>query len=156
MLEISAQTCVANAQLPQGLGLDLGRFAATSHDMKYFDKRRLLRLLTLASGIVRTPAGANLISLAVLSGVIGQVAFAAAVLAIFIEMSQSLGNFPAPWPMLANLALVLQFPLAHHLLLSGRGSRVLAKFALKVRGSTHAITTNAMIASVRWSRRRRE
>ena len=124
--------------------------------MKYFDKRRLLRLLTLASGIVRTPAGANLISLAVLSGVIGQVAFAAAVLAIFIEMSQSLGNFPAPWSILAHLALVLQIPHAHQLLLSGRGIGVLAKFAPKVHGSTHAITTNAMIASLHWSRRRRE
>lgn len=124
--------------------------------MKGSDKRPLLRLLTLAFGSVRTPAGANRISLAVLSGVICQVTFAAAVLATFIEMSQSLGNFPAPWSILANVALVLQFPLAHHLLLSGRGSRVLAKFAPQALGSTHAITTNAMIASVRWSRRRRE
>lgn len=117
--------------LPQGLGLDYARFVATSREVEYSYELTSLRLLTPAFGIVRTSTGANRMSLAVLAGVICQVTFAAAMLTIVFGMSQSLGNFPAPWSILANVALVLQFPLAHHLLLSGRCSRVLAEFSPK-------------------------
>jgi protein-S-isoprenylcysteine O-methyltransferase Ste14 len=56
-----------------------------------------------------------------------------------------------PWPLaaLANAALILQFPLAHSLLLTVPGGRVLARLIPGPHGKTLASTTYAIIASAR-------
>lgn len=72
----------------------------------------------------------------------------AMVAAMFFGMSQSLGTVPSPWSWLANIALLLQFPLVHSLLLSKYGRAVLAALAPKPHAGTLATTTYAIIASV--------
>ncbi|PWR04230.1 hypothetical protein DKT77_02430 [Meridianimarinicoccus roseus] len=112
----------------------------------------LERLLTLALGTLRPPPGARRIALALAYGIICHVVFAAAVLAMivamFFGMSESLGRVPSPWSVLANAALILQFPAAHSLLLTRRGGRALARLAPGGYGRTLATTTYAIIASV--------
>lgn len=60
----------------------------------------------------------------------------------------SLGRVPAPWSALANLALIIQFPIVHSLLLTRRGSGLLAKLAPTVYAKTLSTTTYAIVASV--------
>ncbi len=48
---------------------------------------------------------------------------------MYFGLSRCFGGLAPPWSLLANLLLVLQFPLAHSFLLSGRGRRILAKLA---------------------------
>jgi len=78
--------------------------------------------------------------------------FAVAVLAMigamFFGMSESFGAVPWPWAAMANALLILQFPLAHSLLLSGRGGRWLARLVPGPHGKTLATTTYALIASI--------
>lgn len=78
--------------------------------------------------------------------------FAAAVIAMIVAMwfgmSQSFGTIPAPWHWLANLCLLLQFPLVHSVLLSQSGRRFLARLAPRRTGATLATTTYALIASL--------
>lgn len=120
--------------------------------MKMSDTRPLHRLLGLALGVLRAPAGAVRIAVAFLYGLICHVTFAAAVIAMivamFFGMSESLGRVTAPWSIIVNIFLVLQFPLTHSVLLSKRGGRVLAKLAPRAFGPTLATTTYAIIASV--------
>ncbi|NCO22174.1 MAG: isoprenylcysteine carboxylmethyltransferase family protein, partial [Rhodobacterales bacterium] len=52
-----------------------------------------------------------------------------------------------PWGALANAALIIQFPLAHSLLLTGPGGRLLARMIPGPHGRTLATTTYAIIAS---------
>jgi methanethiol S-methyltransferase len=132
--------------------LDACRVPPTLQPMKMSDTRPLLRFLALLFGLFRTPAGAARISIAVLYGVICHVTFAAAVLvmiiAMFFGMSESLGRVPAPWWVITNIVLVLQFPLTHSLFLSKQGGQVLAKLAPRAFGLTLATTTYAIIASI--------
>lgn len=110
------------------------------------------RLLTLVSGVFRPPPGRHRIAVALVYGVVCHSIFAAAVVAMivamFFGMSRSFGHVPEPWSVLANAALVLQFPLMHSLLLTPKGSAVLARLAPAVYGRTLSTTTYAVIASV--------
>lgn len=119
--------------------------------MKPSDTRPLLRLIDLVFGVFRAPVGAFRISLAFFYGLVCHLTFAAAVLAMivtmFFGMSESFGRVPSPWSILANLALVLQFPIVHSLLLSQRGGIFLAKLAPRAFGPTLTTTTYAIIAS---------
>ncbi len=112
----------------------------------------LRRLLTLALGTLRPPSGTWRITVAFVYGILCHLTFAAAVLAMmiamFFGMSQSFGTVPGLWAIVANAALIVQFPLAHSLLLSPRGSRFLAKLAPHAFAPTLSTTTYAIIASV--------
>ncbi|MEX3014330.1 isoprenylcysteine carboxylmethyltransferase family protein [Gymnodinialimonas hymeniacidonis] len=110
------------------------------------------RLITLITGALRPPAGAGRIALAYAYGIACHAIFTAAVLAMitamFFGMSESLGQVSAPWHILANAALILQFPLMHSLLLSKRGGRILGKLAPARHAGTLSTTTYAIIASI--------
>jgi protein-S-isoprenylcysteine O-methyltransferase Ste14 len=113
---------------------------------------RIARLVALIGGALRPQPGRGRIALALVMGAICHAVFAAAVLAMivamFFGMSASLGSVPWPWAALANIALILQFPLAHSLLLTGPGGRFLARLVPGPHGATLATTTYAIIASV--------
>lgn len=112
---------------------------------------RIARLITLIRAALRPPAGAGRIALALALGVLCHTLFAAGVLAMIVAMffglSESLGAVPWPWAALANAALIVQFPLAHSLLLTGPGGRLLARLIPGPHGPTLATTTYAIIAS---------
>jgi len=112
---------------------------------------RIARLVTLIRAALRPPAGAGRIALALGLGVLCHTLFAAGVLAMIVAMffglSESLGAVPWPWAALANAALIIQFPLAHSLLLTGPGGRLLARMIPGPHGRTLATTTYAIIAS---------
>ena len=112
---------------------------------------RIARILLLVAGALRPPPGAGRIALALALGVLCHSIFAAAVLAMmtamFFGMSESFGRVQWPWALFANAALILQFPLAHSLLLTGPGGRVLARLVPGPHGSVLATTTYAIIAS---------
>lgn len=113
--------------------------------------RRILRLVALVRGAARPPPGAPRIALALASGLLCHLLFAAAVLAMivgmFFGMSRGLGAVPWPWAALANAALVVQFPLLHSLLLTRRGTRLVARAVPGPHGGTLATTTFATFAS---------
>jgi protein-S-isoprenylcysteine O-methyltransferase Ste14 len=113
---------------------------------------RIARLITLIRAALRPPAGAGRIALALGLGVLCNTLFAAGVLAMIVAMffglSESLGNVPWPWAALANMALIVQFPLVHSLLLTGPSGRLLARLIPGQHGQTLATTTYAIIASV--------
>jgi protein-S-isoprenylcysteine O-methyltransferase Ste14 len=112
---------------------------------------RIARLLTLIAGGLRPPAGLGRITLALGMGALCHTVFAAGVLAMIVAMffglSQSLGTVPWPWALLANAALIVQFPLVHSALLTGRGRRLLAWLIPGPHGATLATTTYAIVAS---------
>ncbi|HSF63672.1 MAG TPA: isoprenylcysteine carboxylmethyltransferase family protein [Paracoccaceae bacterium] len=112
---------------------------------------RIGGLARLISAALRPPPGAGRIALALAMGVLCHAVFAAAVLAMILAMffglSESLGRVPWPWAVLANAALILQFPLAHSVLLTGPGGRWLARLVPGPHGATLATTTYALIAS---------
>lgn len=112
---------------------------------------RIARLVTLIRAAVRPPAGAGRMALALGLGALCHTVFAAGVLAMIVAMffglSESLGTVPWPWAAAANIALILQFPLAHSLLLTGPGGRVLARLIPGPHGQTLATTTFAILAS---------
>ncbi len=72
----------------------------------------------------------------------------AMVWALFNGLSTSFGAVQWPWAALANLILLIQFPLGHSLLLTDRGRGWLARLAPAPHGKTLATTTYATIASV--------
>ena len=115
------------------------------------DPRRdgLARLLSAA---LRPPPGAGRIALALGWGLATHLAFAGAglamVSAMFFGLSESLGRVPQPWAWAANLLLVAQFPLAHSLLLTRTGGRILSRFVPGPHGAVLASTTYAFIASL--------
>lgn len=119
--------------------------------MKISGSRPLKRLLSLAFGVSRAPVGAFRISIALLYGAVCHLLFIAAVLtmivAMFFGMSKSFGTIPNPWSIIANIFLILQFPITHSFLLSKRGVIVLAKLAPAAFAATLATTTYAIIAS---------
>ena len=112
---------------------------------------RIARLLTLIRAAIRPPAGARRVALAVVLGVLCHTLFAsgvlAMILAMFFGLTKSLGTVPWPMAALANAALIVQFPLAHSLLLTGPGGRVLTRLMPGPHGQTLATTTYAIIAS---------
>ncbi|MEM6889055.1 MAG: isoprenylcysteine carboxylmethyltransferase family protein [Pseudomonadota bacterium] len=109
-------------------------------------------LLRLCLGALRPPPGRARIAVALGFGVLVHSLFAVAVLsmiaAMYFGMSRSFGSVPAPWFWLANLALVLQFPLVHSALLSKRGQSLLSRVVPGPHGSTLSTTTYATIASL--------
>lgn len=113
---------------------------------------RLLRLVSLIQLALRPPPGRSRIFLALCVGVTCHVLFAAAVIAMMIAMffglSRSYGTVPWPWAGLSNLALIIQFPLAHSFLLTGKGSRILSRLIPGPHGTTLTTTTYAIIASL--------
>ncbi len=112
---------------------------------------RLAGLLRLVRGALAPPPGRGRVALALCIGLLCHLTFGLAVLAMmvamFFGMSESLGRVPQPWSWLANLALILQFPLAHSLLLTPHGNRLLARLVPGPHGQTLATTTYALIAS---------
>ncbi|MFO7561528.1 MAG: bifunctional 2-polyprenyl-6-hydroxyphenol methylase/3-demethylubiquinol 3-O-methyltransferase UbiG [Enhygromyxa sp.] len=66
---------------------------------------------------------------------------------MYFGMSRSLGTLRAPWSLIANAALIAQFPLLHSFLLTKKGRVVLARVAPVGTGATLAPTTYVMIAS---------
>ena len=112
---------------------------------------RVARLLRLVSGALHPPPGWPRIALALSMGILCHLMFTAAVLAMmaamFFGMSESLGRVPWPWAIIANAALILQFPLGHSLLLTGPGGRLLQRLLPGPHGATLATTTYALIAS---------
>ena len=112
---------------------------------------RIARLITLISAALHPPAGAGRIVLALIFGALCHMLFAAGVLAMIVAMffglSESLGTVPWPMAALANAALIVQFPVAHSLLLTARGGQLLARLIPGPHGQTLATTTYAIIAS---------
>ena len=119
--------------------------------MTMFTDPRIARLMTLLRAAVRPPAGTGRIALALGLGVLCHALFAAGVLAMVVAMffglSESLGTVPWPLAALANAALILQFPLAHSVLLTGPGGRLLVRLIPGPHGQTLATTSYAIIAS---------
>lgn len=85
-------------------------------------------------------------------GVFCHAAFALGVgsmmVAMYFGMSRSLGTLPAPWSWIANAALLLQFPIVHSLLLTGRGRALVNRLGPRGTGTTLAPTTFVTIASL--------
>lgn len=112
---------------------------------------RIGRLVRLIGAALNPPPGASRIALALAFGVVCHVVFGVAVLsmiaAMYFGLSESFGTVPWPWALIANAALILQFPLAHSLLLTGRGGRWLARLIPGGHGQTLSTTTYAIIAS---------
>lgn len=123
----------------------------TGPRMTLLDDPRIARLITLIRAALRPPKGPGRIALALCLGVLCHATFAAGVLAMIVMMffglSKSLGTVPWPLAALANAALVIQFPVAHSLLLTGIGRRFLAYLIPGRHGQTLATTTYAVIAS---------
>lgn len=116
---------------------------------------RIKRLITLVKAALYPPPGKSRIALALTMGAVCHVIFAIAVLsmmvAMFFGMSESFGTVPWPWAVLANAALILQFPLVHSFLLSQRGTKIVARLIPGPHGGTLATTTYAIIASLQLS-----
>ncbi|TCO74456.1 methyltransferase family protein [Chromatocurvus halotolerans] len=111
--------------------------------------RNTLRLLTEA---LRPAPGGARIALAVGVGAICHGLFAVAAAGMIggmaTGMSQGLGAVPEPWRWPVNLALIVQFPLLHSLLLGRRGSRWLARLLPGWYGETLSSTSYVIIASL--------
>lgn len=76
------------------------------------------------------------------------IAVSAMIISLWFGMSRSLGTVPAPWHWVANIFLLLQFPIAHSVLLTRAGNKVLTRMAPLGTGRTLSTTTYAMIASI--------
>jgi hypothetical protein len=112
-----------------------------------FTDPRIARLITLIRTALRPARGAGRIALVQTLGALCHTAFAAGVLAMILAMffglSESLGTVPWPWAVLANAALIVQFPLIHFLLFTGPGGWLLARLILGPYEATLAATTYA-------------
>jgi methanethiol S-methyltransferase len=112
---------------------------------------RVARLIALIVAALHPPPGTKRIVLALASGLICHTVFALAILAMiaamFFGMSESLGRVPWPWALIANAALLLQFPFGHSVLLTGSGGRWLSRLVPGPHGAALATTTYAIIAS---------
>lgn len=110
-----------------------------------------MRFIDLALGTLRPPPGGMRIALALAYGAVCHVVFALAVfsmiVAMFFGMTVSLGRVPEPYALLANAALILQFPVMHSLLLTRKGGSILARLAPGPHGKTLSTTTYAIVAS---------
>lgn len=85
-------------------------------------------------------------------GIVCHVSFvlgvATMMVAMYFGMSRSLGTLGSPWSWLANAALIVQFPVAHSLLLTARGRKLLVRLAPPGTGSTLSTTTFVTIAAL--------
>lgn len=110
--------------------------------------KSLLRLIRNAAA---PDPGKARIAAALIAGAIVHSIFAVAVLsmiwAMYFGMQRSFGAVAAPYYWLVNVLLILQFPLLHSVLLSTRGTQVVAKLIPGPHGRTLATTTYAAIAS---------
>ena len=113
---------------------------------------RVQRLIELAGSAFAAPPGRRRIVIALCFGAICHLLFAVAIASMiysmFYGLTTGVGQVPYPWALLANLFLVLQFPLAHSLLLTKRGMKVLSSLAPATHGRTLSTTTYAIIASL--------
>jgi protein-S-isoprenylcysteine O-methyltransferase Ste14 len=127
-----------------------GSFAASTR--RLFADPRIAGIARLVAAAAAPPPGRGRIALALVMGLACHIVFAAGVLAMVVAMffglGAGLGTVPWPFAALANLALVLQFPLAHSLLLTPRGTRLLAQIVPGAHGETLASTTYAFIAAL--------
>ncbi len=116
-----------------------------------WDDPRLAGLVRLLRAAAHPPPGAGRIALALALGLVTHAVFALGVLAMIVAMffglSESFGRVPQPYAWAANIALIVQFPLAHSLFLTAKGSRILARLVPGPHGATLATTTYALIAS---------
>jgi len=112
----------------------------------------LSRFIKLALATLRPPSGKARIALALAYGAVCHLIFALAVVsmivAMFFGMSMSFGRVPEPYAVLANAALIIQFPVVHSLLLTSKGSGLLARLAPRPHGKTLSTTIYAIIASI--------
>jgi hypothetical protein len=112
---------------------------------------RIARLVALIMAAIKPPEGAARIALVLRMGFVCHMTFAAAILAMIAAMyfglRESFGTVTWPWAALANLALIVQFPLVHSILLTKRGGRLLSRLIPRSNGGTLATTTYAIIAS---------
>lgn len=92
------------------------------------------------------------VAVAVCYGIVCHLTFVAGVAtmiaAMYFGMSRSLGALHSPWSWIANLALLVQFPLMHSLLLTTGGRAFLARLAPNGVGATLSTTTYVTIASL--------
>jgi protein-S-isoprenylcysteine O-methyltransferase Ste14 len=113
---------------------------------------RIAGLTRLVLAALKPPPGAGRIMLALCLGIVCHLTFAAAVLAMiaamFFGLSEGFGRVPWPWAIVANAALILQFPFMHSVLLTGPGGRLLARLVPGPHGATLSTTTYALIASL--------
>ena len=102
--------------------------------------------------VEKSDRGVGRKALALCFGVICHVSFALGVLtmmiAMFFGMSRSLGTVPAPWNWIANVGLLVQFPVVHSLLLTTGGRALLGRLAPLGAGATLSATTYATIAAL--------
>lgn len=75
-------------------------------------------------------------------------AVTAMIVMMFFGMSRSFGPLTGPWRLIVNGLLLIQFPLAHSLLLTRGGNGVLRRLAPRDLGAGLATTTYAAIASL--------
>lgn len=112
---------------------------------------RLVRLATLAGHALNPPPGLSRITLALTMGLVCHGLFAIAVLSMMVAMysgmTGSLGSLPQPWALVANTALLLQFPLLHSWLLTKRGGQLVSGLVPGPHGQTLGTTTYVIIAS---------
>jgi protein-S-isoprenylcysteine O-methyltransferase Ste14 len=113
---------------------------------------RIAGLTRLIGNALRPAPGLWRMALALIMGGLCHAVFALAVLAMIVAMffglSKSLGTVAWPWAAFANAVLILQFPLAHSLLLTPRGGKLLVRLIPGQHGGTLATTTYALIASI--------
>src|SRR5512140_2604531 len=91
-------------------------------------------------------------NLALAYGILCHGLFALAVAVMIYQMafglSRSWGHLPASWRWVGNSLLLLQFPLAHSFLLSGRGRTVLRALAPAGFATDLATTSYVIVASL--------
>ncbi len=118
--------------------------------MKQSDPR-IQGLSNLFRSVLAPAPGARRILAALAYGVACHVLFAFAVASMiygmYFGMSEALGRVPWPWALFVNALLLVQFPLGHSLLLTGRGGRWLSRIIPGPHGGVLATTTFAIIAS---------
>ena len=103
-----------------------------------------------SSPVARTGGGRIVLAVGygVLCHALFTMAVAAMMAAMYFGMSRSFGTLSAPWSWVANVALLLQFPVVHSLLLTNRGRAVLARLAPCSTGATLAPTTYVIVGSL--------
>jgi protein-S-isoprenylcysteine O-methyltransferase Ste14 len=110
------------------------------------------RIWILVAGVFTPAPGAKRIALALVFGFVVHSVFAvsvfAMIVAMFFGMSESLGAVPYPLAVFCNAFLILQFPIVHSLLLSGPGTRLVARLVPGPHGEKLGTTTFAIIASL--------
>jgi methanethiol S-methyltransferase len=108
--------------------------------------------LGLSANTDRQAADRGRRRLAFAYGIACHTLFAAAVIAMisamFFGLSRSLGPFAPPWSFVANGVLLLQFPLAHSLLLARGGRAVLRRLAPRPFADDLSPTSFVIIASL--------